>query len=77
MTAPASQPEPYPIINRSGVEIWHSSGLPCLKSGKFRVVDAAVAGDAPKDFLRIYRYGEGRRSRSRSWPGWIAKVGHK
>ena len=36
-----------------------------------------MAGDAPKDFLRIYQYGQGRRSRPSRWPAWIAKVGHK
>jgi len=68
---------PYPIINRSGFYVFHPSGLPSLKAGKFRVQDAAVAGDAPKDFVRIYRYGEGRRVCPRGWPAWIAKVGHK
>lgn len=71
------KPAPYPIINRSGFDVRFPSELPILKDGCFRVLDAAVAGDAPKDFLRIYRYGDGRRSNSRGWPGWIAKVGHK
>lgn len=77
MVSSFTKPRPYPIINRSGFDICHPSDLPCLKAGKFRVLDAAVAGDAPKDFLRIYQYGEGRRNRARSWPAWIAKVGHK
>ena len=71
------KPAPYPIINRSGFDLRFPGGLPILKGGCFRVLDAAVAGDAPKDFLRIYRYGDGRRSNPRGWPGWIAKVGHK
>ncbi|MEQ2007489.1 MAG: HipA domain-containing protein [Limisphaerales bacterium] len=77
MRTATPKPEPYPILKRSGFEIRQPSGLPSLKAGKFRVVDVAVAGDAPKDFVRIYRYGEGRRSRPSNWPGWIAKVGHK
>ncbi len=77
MPTATTKPPPYPVINRSGLEVCHPSGLPSLRAGNFRVVDAAVAGDAPKDFVRIYRYGEGRRSQPRSWPAWIAKVGHK
>jgi len=36
-----------------------------------------VAGDAPKDYIRIYEYGSGRRANKHSWPAHIAKVGHK
>jgi hypothetical protein len=71
------KPAPYPIINRSGFDVRFPSDLSILKDGCFRVLDAAVAGDAPKDFLRIYRYGDGRRANPRTWPEWIAKVGHK
>ncbi len=71
------KPAPYPIISRSGFDIRFPSSLPILKDGCFRVLDAAVAGGAPKDFLRIYRYGDGQRANSRNWPAWIAKVGHK
>lgn len=77
MSPTTIKPFPYPIIHRSGVDLRPPAGLPSLKAGKFRVIQAAVAGDAPKDFLRIYRHGEGRSGRVRSWPAWIAKVGHK
>ena len=77
MIIPTNKPPPYKVINRSGFDVPIPSGLPCLKTGKFRVLNAAVAGDAPKDFLRIYQYGEGRRDHPKSWPAWIAKVGHK
>ncbi len=77
MKSHRKKPAPYPIINSSGFDVRFPSDLPILKDGCFRVLDAAVAGDAPKDFLKIYRYGEGRRSNPRSWPAWIAKVGHK
>ncbi|MCB1133601.1 MAG: HipA domain-containing protein [Verrucomicrobiae bacterium] len=36
-----------------------------------------VAGDAPKDYIRIYEFGHGRRSNKHTWPAHIAKVGHK
>lgn len=71
------KPSPYPIINPSGIRLRIPGGLPVLKDGRFQVLDAAVAGDAPKDFLRIYRYGEGRKANPKTWPAWIAKVGHK
>lgn len=48
-----------------------------MKQGKFGLLDQTVAGDAPKDFLRIYQHGDGRRNSMHNWPSWIAKVGHK
>jgi len=36
-----------------------------------------MAGDAPKDFLSIYEYGDGRRKSVGNWPSYIAKVGKK
>ena len=39
--------------------------------------DIAIAGDAPKDFIKLYRYGECLKSNPRSWPAFIAKLGHK
>jgi hypothetical protein len=39
----------------------------------------AMTGDAPKDFLGVYEYvAPGcKRGRQKSWPRYIAKVGHK
>jgi hypothetical protein len=48
-----------------------------LRRGRFIVVDQSVAGDAPKDFIRVYEYGVGRRASPRTWPAYIAKIGHK
>ncbi|AMV33577.1 hypothetical protein VN12_15730 [Pirellula sp. SH-Sr6A] len=38
-----------------------------------------MTGDAPKDFLGVYEYGAPgcKRGRQKSWPRYIAKVGHK
>ena len=36
-----------------------------------------MTGEAPKDFLHVYEYGRGRKSRPKSWPAYIAKVGQK
>ncbi len=64
--------------------IHHSGGIPsnwakveALKMGRYQVCDVSISGDAPKDFLRIYEYGKGKRGSPGSWPGYIAKVGHK
>jgi hypothetical protein len=48
-----------------------------VRQGFFVRDSAAVAGDAPKDFIRVYEYGRGRKSNPATWPAHIAKVGHK
>ena len=54
--------------------------IPGLKTNHFVYEKASflsIHGDAPKNFIRVYTYGEGRRSNPQKWPGYIAKVGHK
>ncbi len=34
-------------------------------------------GDAPKNFIHVYAYGQARRDTPRKWSAHIAKVGHK
>lgn len=41
------------------------------------VKDITVTGDAPKDFIRYYHYGDGRKTKPKTWPAFIAKLGHK
>ena len=66
------------IINWSGFEIRNQGVLPPLRKGYYyTVAGQAIAGDAPKDFIRAYTYGTANRSSPRKWPGYIAKVGHK
>jgi len=36
-----------------------------------------ISGDAPKDFIHLYQYGDGKRKNFNSWPKYIAKVGKK
>lgn len=43
----------------------------------FVVKDVVIAGDAPKDFIRYYHFGEGLKSKPSRWPAFIAKLGHK
>ncbi|PIX33093.1 MAG: hypothetical protein COZ59_10525 [Bacteroidetes bacterium CG_4_8_14_3_um_filter_31_14] len=37
----------------------------------------SITGDAPKDFIRFYHYGKGRKANYRTWNLFIAKLGHK
>ncbi|MCB0704044.1 MAG: HipA domain-containing protein [Saprospiraceae bacterium] len=48
-----------------------------LRQGRFIVLDLLPGGDAPKDFISIYEYGEGLRKYPKTWPKYIAKIGHK
>jgi hypothetical protein len=43
----------------------------------FIVTNIAITGDAPKNFIRYYQYGTGRKSNPKTWPLFIAKHGHK
>jgi len=53
---------PAPIIHRSGMRFGSHPGIPPLRNGGYRVIPATIAGDAPKDFLRVYEYGAGNRA---------------
>jgi hypothetical protein len=41
------------------------------------VVDISIAGDAPKDFIKVYEYEKVRKTSPHLWTPYIAKVGHK
>jgi hypothetical protein len=54
--------------------------IPVLRRGRFLRTNDPVAGDAPKDFIRVYDYEAGQigvRTDPAAWPAYIAKVGHK
>jgi hypothetical protein len=66
------------IENFSGVLSRKILGkIPHLRKGRYVIQDIPVGGDAPKDFVSIYEYGNGVRRSPKSWPKYIAKVGHK
>lgn len=67
------------VINSSGMPIRAHRNCPHLKKGHWYALDLAMTGDAPKDFLSVYEYGAPgcKRGRRKSWPRYIAKVGHK
>lgn len=67
------------IKNYSGginVNKIHGS-IPALKENHYRVLNADIAGDAPKDFIQVYEYDKGKKSILKNWDKHIAKVGHK
>ncbi len=43
----------------------------------FIIPNVSITGDAPKDFISYYHYGDGTKINSKSWPKFIAKHGHK
>ena len=53
----------------------------CIKSAKKNhyciVKGFTITGDAPKDFIRYYKYGIGKKGNINNWPLYIAKLGHK
>ena|SRR5690606_4060317 len=54
------------------------SGILVAKRNNYSIIkDVSVGGDAPKDLIRLYEYGFGRKSNFKDWPIYIAKLGHK
>jgi hypothetical protein len=68
---------PAPIIDRSGLRFDSHPAVQPLRKGHYQVILTTIAGDAPKDFLRIYEYGAGNKASPHNWPAHIAKVGQK
>lgn len=65
------------IINYSGSKI-NISKIPILKKHQYFVVpDFSITGDAPKEFIRAYEYGEVKKNNYNKWSLFIAKTGHK
>lgn len=66
------------IENYSGVNIQkiHRLVKP-LRKGYHEVIDVPLGGDAPKDFVRVYKYGEAAKKDIKNWSKHLAKVGHK
>lgn len=73
-----SKLEPVSILNSSGVKETKVLGkIPPLRSAYYHVLPDPIGGDAPKDFIQAYQYGTGKRTHPKTWPKYIAKVGHK
>jgi hypothetical protein len=65
------------IKHRSGFEVVSHPEIEHLREGYFCKPEISISGDAPKDFLRIYKHGRRHKARMHEWPAYIAKVGHK
>ena len=48
-----------------------------IRQGYYQILDVPIGGDAPKDFIHLYKYGEGKRKNINTWAKYIAKVGRK
>lgn len=53
---------------------WQSL-VPVLKRKYFYKENVSIAGDAPKNFIRVYEYGNCRNDKKSTWIAYIAKVG--
>lgn len=70
--------KPVSVKNHSGYALKWQGQIPPLRKGFYTIVeDVSVGGDAPKDFIRVYEYGVGRKQYPSTWYAYIAKVGHK
>jgi hypothetical protein len=66
-----------PVINDAGFTVVSHPSIAVLRKGYYQKVSWVVSGEAPKDFLRVYEYGTGRKANPGTWPAYIAKVGVK
>lgn len=66
------------IENFSGVNLRkiHAKVKP-IRQGYYKILNVTISGDAPKDFIHLYNYGEGKKRNIDNWPKYIAKVGKK
>ncbi len=66
-----------PVIDHSGFMPKHGCIPFAKKHHYFIVTGISITGDAPKDFIRYYQYGEGFKINPKTWPLYLAKHGHK
>lgn len=66
----------YAIENKSGLKLT-SKHITLVKSHSIAIVEGTVGGDAPKDLIKLYTYGDARKSDIKNWKKYIAKIGHK
>lgn len=64
------------IIHNAGINPTQGIIKPMRKK-YYKVLTESVGGDAPKDVIRLYEYGKGKVKSPKSWPKYIAKIGHK
>lgn len=66
-----------PILKYSGFSPKFDS-IEIVKKQNYTVIKGvSITGDAPKDIIRLYNYGEALKRNPSKWPIYIAKLGHK
>lgn len=68
------------LERESGFQTFHSGAIPIVKKKHYRIIrGTTVAGDAPKELLKIYFYKKGQKRIQNPWlwDTYIAKTGHK
>lgn len=66
----------YPIENKSGLKLT-AKHITVVKSHCIDIVEGTVGGDAPKDLIKLYTYGDAKKADKKTWKKHIAKIGHK
>ena len=66
----------YKIAKKSGIQLT-AKHLEVVKSHSIVALEGTVGGDAPKDLIRLYNFGEARKKDIKKWKKYIAKIGHK
>ncbi|MFN0216157.1 MAG: HipA domain-containing protein [Saprospiraceae bacterium] len=67
-----------PYENHSGFDPDLRTHLPTLPKRYTLILDEAISGEAPKDFIRVYDYERGSRKKNpKTWIPYIAKVARK
>lgn len=64
------------VIHKTGA-IPSQGVIKPMRKKYYTVLSESVGGDAPKDVIRLYEYGRGKVIKPKSWPKYIAKIGHK
>lgn len=64
------------VIHKTGTNPTQGVIKP-MRRKYYKVLTESVGGDAPKDVIKFYEYGKGRINNPKSWPKYIAKIGHK
>ena len=64
------------IIHKSGIKLTPKH-VQQVKAHCVEVLPGTVGGDAPKDLIGLYSFGEARKNDKKHWKKYIAKIGHK
>jgi len=69
--------KPIPVKAFSGFSP-KAGDISTLKRNHYFIEDRrSISGEAPKHFIRVYEYGECKKENTKTWPLYIAKLGHK